>query len=113
MPKRVAIGIVTSDGASKTRRVELPRLVQHAKYSKLIHRRTVCHVHDEQNESKVGDTVEIKECPPRSKLKRWELVRVVRRSQAVDLEALRAAHKKRGHDQKQDQVAAETAAAES
>ncbi|MCE9554963.1 MAG: 30S ribosomal protein S17 [Planctomycetes bacterium] len=109
MPKRVAIGVVTSDGASKTRRVELPRLVQHAKYSKLIHRRTVCHVHDEQNESKVGDTVEIKECPPRSKLKRWELVRVVRRSQAVDLEALRAAHKKRGHDARQAEAAAAAA----
>ncbi len=98
MPKRVAIGVVTSDGAAKTRRVELPRLVQHAKYSKYIKRRTVCHVHDEQNESKVGDTVEIKECPPRSKMKRWELVRVVKRSEAVDVEALRAAHKKRGHD---------------
>ena len=109
MPKRVAIGVVTSDGASKTRRVELPRLVQHAKYSKYIHRRTICHVHDEQNESKVGDTVEIKECPPRSKLKRWELVRVVQRSNAVDLEALRAAHKKRGHDAKLAKAASEAA----
>jgi small subunit ribosomal protein S17 len=99
---------VTADGASKTRRVELPRLVQHAKYSKYIKRRTVCHVHDEQNESKVGDTVEIKECPPRSKLKRWELVRVVKRSEAVDVEALRAAHKKRGHDAPQTREAEPT-----
>lgn len=91
MPKRVAIGKVTRDRASKTRRVEIPRLVRHPKYGKILHRKTVCHVHDEQNDSKLGDTVEIVECPPRSKLKRWELVRVVERSKAVDLAAMRAA----------------------
>ena len=51
---------------AKTRRVEIPRLVRHAKYGKILHRKTVCHVHDENNESHVGDTVEIRECPPRS-----------------------------------------------
>ena len=93
MPKKQVIGVVTSDRASKTRRVEINRLVKHPKYGKFIHRRTVCHVHDEQNESGEGDTVEIIECPPKSKLKRWELVRVVAKSQAVDLAALRAAQK--------------------
>ncbi|TWT96657.1 30S ribosomal protein S17 [Botrimarina colliarenosi] len=93
MPKKQATGIVTSDRASKTRRVEINRLVKHPKYGKFIHKRTVCHVHDEQNESGEGDTVEIIECPPKSKLKRWELVRVVAKSQAVDLGALRAAQK--------------------
>jgi small subunit ribosomal protein S17 len=90
MPKRVSIGIVTSDKASKTRRVEIPRLVRHAKYGKFLHRRTVCHVHDENNDAKLGDTVEIVESQPRSKLKRWELVRVVTRSQVVDIAAMRA-----------------------
>lgn len=90
MPKRVSIGIVTSDKASKTRRVEIPRLVRHAKYGKFLHRRTVCHVHDENNDAKLGDTVEIVESHPRSKLKRWELVRVVTRSQVVDIAAMRA-----------------------
>ncbi len=90
MPKRVSVGIVTSDKASKTRRVEIPRLVRHPKYGKFLHRRTVCHVHDENNDSKLGDTVEIVEGQPRSKLKRWELVRVVARSQAVDIAAMRA-----------------------
>ncbi|QDV76233.1 30S ribosomal protein S17 [Botrimarina mediterranea] len=93
MPKKQVIGVVTSDRASKTRRVEIDRLVKHPKYGKFIHRRTVCHVHDEQNESGEGDTVEIIECPPKSKLKRWELVRVVAKNQAVDLVALRAAQK--------------------
>ena len=93
MPKKQVIGVVTSDRASKTRRVEIARLVKHPKYGKFVRRKTVCHVHDEQNESGEGDTVEIIECPPKSKLKRWELVRVVAKSQAVDLAALRAAQK--------------------
>lgn len=93
MPKKQVIGVVTSDRASKTRRVEIARLVKHPKYGKFVRRKTVCHVHDEQNESGEGDTVEIIECPPKSKLKRWELVRVVSKSQAVDLGALRAAQK--------------------
>ena len=93
MPKKQVIGVVTSDRASKTRRVEIDRLVRHPKYGKFVKSRTVCHVHDEQNESAEGDTVEIIECPPKSKLKRWELVRVVAKSQAVDLGALRAAQK--------------------
>ncbi len=75
MPKRVEIGVVKTDKMAKTRRVEIPRQVRHAKYGKILHRKTVCHVHDEQNESHVGDTVEIVESRPRSKTKRWELVR--------------------------------------
>jgi small subunit ribosomal protein S17 len=93
MPKRLEIGTVTSDKAAKTRRVEIPRLVRHAKYGKILRRKTVCHVHDEGNESHQGDTVEIRECPPRSRLKRWELVRIVAKSQAVDIAAMRAAAK--------------------
>jgi small subunit ribosomal protein S17 len=85
--------VVVSDKTAKTRRVEIPRLVRHAKYGKILRRKTVCHVHDETNESHQGDTVEIRECPPRSKLKRWELVRVVTKSQAVDIAAMRAAAK--------------------
>ena len=93
MPKRVAIGVVTSDKAAKTRRVEIPRQVRHAKYGKILHRKTLCHVHDENNDAHVGDTVEIVECPPKSRSKRWQLVRVVQKSRAVDLAAMRAAAK--------------------
>jgi small subunit ribosomal protein S17 len=77
MPKRLAIGVVTRDKAAKTRRVEIPRLVRHATYGKIMRRRTVCYAHDEENISKIGDTVEIEEAPPSSKLKRWTLKRVV------------------------------------
>jgi ribosomal protein S17 len=59
------------------RRVEVPRLVRHPKFGKIVKRKTVCHVHDEQNTSHKGDLVEIEECRPLSRLKRWTLVRVV------------------------------------
>ena len=52
---------------NKTRRVEIPRLVKHPRYGKYIKRRTVCYVHDEKNESHIGDTVEIMETRPLSK----------------------------------------------
>ena len=75
--RRVAIGVVTSDKMNKTRRVEIPRLVKHQRYGKYIRRRTVCHVHDEQNQSHQGDTVEIMETRPLSRTKHWRLVRIV------------------------------------
>jgi small subunit ribosomal protein S17 len=75
--RRVEVGIVTSDKMNKTRRVEIPRLVKHARYGKYIRRRTICHVHDEKNESRSGDTVEIMESRPISKTKHWRLIRVV------------------------------------
>src|SRR5438132_8733525 len=81
--RRIEIGVVTSDKMQKTRRVEIGRLVKHARYSKYIKRRTICHVHDEQNESQVGDTVEIMETRPLSKTKTWRLVRVVRKAPQV------------------------------
>jgi small subunit ribosomal protein S17 len=93
MPKKQMIGVVTSDKCAKTRRVEIARLVRHPQYGKFMQRRTVCHVHDENNESGIGDTVEIVECPPKSRLKRWDLVRIVEKSSAVDIAAMRAAAK--------------------
>jgi small subunit ribosomal protein S17 len=75
--RRVVTGVVTSDKMNKTRRVEVPRLVKHPRYGKYVRRRTVCHAHDETNESRTGDTVEIMETRPISKLKHWRLVRVV------------------------------------
>lgn len=78
--RRTFIGVVTSDKMNKTRRVEIPRLVKHDRYSKYIRRRTVCHVHDETNESHTGDTVEIMETRPLSKTKNWRLVRIITRA---------------------------------
>jgi small subunit ribosomal protein S17 len=75
----------------KTRRVEIPRMVRHPKYNKIMHSRTICHVHDEEYASHAGDTVEIIESRPKSKLKRWDLVRVVEKSREIDMAALKAA----------------------
>ena len=94
MPKKIAQGIVTSDKSTQTRRVEIARLVKHPLYGKYVRRKTVCYVHDENNESSQGDTVEITECRPLSKTKRWKLLRVTQKSSAVDVTALRAADKK-------------------
>ncbi len=99
MPKRLAIGVVTSDKCRKSRRVEISRREKDPLYGKFIRRRIICQVHDENNESGLGDTVEIRECPPKSKTKRWELVRVVEKSRLIDLVALRAAQKRRRHEE--------------
>jgi len=90
MPKRVETGIVTSDKTPKTRRVEIPRLVRHPRYGKFVRRKTVCHVHDENNESQMGDLVEIIESRPLSRTKRWALVRVVQKGKMLDVAAMRA-----------------------
>ncbi len=84
MPRRILVGVVTSDKAAKTRRVEIERLVRHPRYSKIIRKKTVCHVHDEENVSKMGDKVEIEECRPLSKMKRWTLIRIVEKNKLVE-----------------------------
>jgi small subunit ribosomal protein S17 len=86
MPKRVLTGVVTRDKATSTRRVEVPRLVRHPTYGKTMRRRTVCYAHDPENVSKNGDTVEIEESPPLSKLKRWVVKRVVTKAKQAGVE---------------------------
>ena len=93
MPKRVVVGVVTSDKAAKSLRVEISRLVKHPKYGKYLRRKAVCFAHDENEVCQSGDTVEIIESRPRSKKKRWELVRVVEKSRLIDLASMRAAAK--------------------
>jgi small subunit ribosomal protein S17 len=91
MPKRIAVGRVTSDKMNKTRVVEIPRKVRHPKYGKFVRQRTICYVHDEQNQSAIGDKVQIIESAPKSKLKRWELLEVLEKSREVDVAAMKAA----------------------
>src|ERR1017187_5175108 len=81
--RRTEVGVVTSDKMNKTRRVEIPRLVKHPRYGKYIKRRTICHVHDEQNESHKGDKVEIMETRPLSKTKLWRLVKIVTKAPSL------------------------------
>ena len=112
MPKKVAVGVVTNDKMDKTRRVEIHRKVPHPVYGKYIRKRTVCFVHDEENESNAGDTVEIIEAAPRSKQKRWDLVRIVTRTTEVDLAAMRLADAVDKEDAESTQAAAEEAVVE-
>jgi small subunit ribosomal protein S17 len=89
--RRTLVGIVTRDKTAKTRRVEVSRRVKHPKYGKFIKERTICYMHDESNESHLGDTVEIVECRPLSKTKRWRLVRVVTKAPSRTLASLEGA----------------------
>lgn len=82
--KKSLIGTVKSDKREKTLRVEIERRRRHPKYGKIIHGKTICQVHDEQGTAKVGDLVEIEECPPVSRSKRWQLLRVVRAAITVE-----------------------------
>lgn len=101
MAKRVETGVVVSDKTAKTRRVEIPRLVRHPRYGKFVRRKTVCHVHDENNESRSGDVVEIVESRPLSRTKRWLLVRVVEKGRLVDLAAMMAARRHGSQEESQ------------
>lgn len=78
--KGIRIGVVDSDARDKTRRVVIAYRAPHPKYGKYVSKRTRFHIHDENNESKVGDTVEIIQCRPVSKSKTWKLHRVVTKS---------------------------------
>jgi small subunit ribosomal protein S17 len=71
------VGVVTSAARDKTVKVTVSFLVKHSKYPKLLQRRSVLHAHDEKNEAREGDLVEIAACRPISKTKHWRLVRVL------------------------------------
>lgn len=82
-PSRVSVlktGLVESDKRDKTRTVVVAFSARHPKYGKYLRKRTVLHVHDEKNESRTGDRVEVEPCNPISKTKCWRLVRVVERA---------------------------------
>lgn len=85
--RRTLTGVVTRDANSQTRRVEIYRLEKHPRYGKYVKKRTICYAHDEKNDSRNGDTVEIMESRPMSKTKRWRLVRVVKRAPSAAEEA--------------------------
>ena len=77
---RTIQGVVDSDKGNKTIKVLVKYQTRHPKYGKFLKRRTVLHAHDETNEAKEGDTVEIAECRPISKTKHHRLLRVVERA---------------------------------
>jgi small subunit ribosomal protein S17 len=77
---RTITGVVASDKGNKTIKVVVNYQAKHPKYGKFLKRRTVLHAHDEKNDAKEGDTVEIAECRPLSKTKHHRLLRIVQRA---------------------------------
>ena len=71
MPKRQLSGVVVSSNSNKTIVVKVTRRVKHKLYKKIISRSKKYHAHDENNQYKVGDQVNIIETKPLSKLKTW------------------------------------------
>jgi small subunit ribosomal protein S17 len=78
--RRTQVGTVVSNRMHKTAVVAVRRRVQHAKYKKVLTRRTRYKVHDERNECEIGDTVLITECRPLSRDKRWRLSKIMGRA---------------------------------
>lgn len=75
--RRTQTGIVVSDKMDKTVVVRVDRLVKHPQYNKYIKRSVKYKVHDESNSCKAGDKVQIVECRPLSKDKRWALRQIL------------------------------------
>ena len=80
-------GVVVSDKADKTVVVRVDRIVRHKLYKRYIRRKTQFMAHDETNDCKIGDTVEIVESRPLSARKRWRVRRVVKRGQGTAAQA--------------------------
>ena len=74
MPKRTLQGVVVSDKQDKTVVVKVERRFTHPVMKKTVRMSKKYHAHDEGNAHKVGDVVRIQECPPKSKLKTWEVL---------------------------------------
>ena len=74
MPKKVLSGIVVSDKPNKTITVLVERKYQHNVLKKVMKARKKYNVHDEENKFKTGDKVNIKECRPHSKNKKFEVM---------------------------------------
>ncbi len=79
--RKERVGFVVSDAMDKTRVVELQRTYRDPMYGKVVRRSSKVKVHDEGNESRVGDKVLIMETRPISRDKRWRLVKIVEKAQ--------------------------------
>jgi small subunit ribosomal protein S17 len=81
--RKTLSGTVSSRMGDKSVKVTVSYKIPHPRYQKVINRKTVLHAHDEANESKVGDRVEIMETRPISRLKRWRVIRVIEAAPVV------------------------------
>lgn len=82
--RKTQIGFVSSRSGDKSIKVTIAYKTPHPLYHKVVNRQTVLHVHDEKNETKVGDKVEVMETRPISRLKRWRVVSVLQKAVAAE-----------------------------
>lgn len=83
--RKLRTGTVTSDRMDKTVAVEIVRTYQHPLYKKIVRRSTKILAHDEQNECRIGDLVQIVEVRPFSRRKRWKVCQVVSKTESIDV----------------------------
>ena len=78
--RKVRQGTVVSDKMDKTIVIRIKRTMKHPLYERIIRTSSKLYVHDESNEAKVGDLVQVMETRPLSSQKRWRLVEIVERA---------------------------------
>ncbi|MBS0631024.1 MAG: 30S ribosomal protein S17 [Verrucomicrobia bacterium] len=86
--RKTQIGFVSSRSGDKSVKVTIAYKVPHPLYHKVVNRQTVLHVHDEKNETKVGDQVEVMETRPLSRLKRWRVTAIIQKAVTTDAVAI-------------------------
>lgn len=86
--RKTQIGFVSSRSGDKSVKVTIAYKTPHPLYQKVVNRQTVLHVHDEKNETKVGDQVEVMETRPLSRLKRWRVVSILQKAVTTDAIAI-------------------------
>ena len=83
--RKFRTGTVTSDRMDKTVAVEIVRTYQHPLYKKIVRRSTKILAHDEQNECRVGDLVQVVEVRPFSRRKRWKVRQIVSKTESINV----------------------------
>ncbi len=86
--RKTQVGFVTSRSGDKSVKVTIAYKTPHPLYHKVVNRQTVLHAHDEKNETRVGDKVEVMETRPLSRLKRWRIVSILQKAVTTDAVAI-------------------------
>ena len=107
MPKRILSGTVTSTANAQTVTVRVERRFKHPVLQKTLKKTKKYRAHDEAGAFKVGDTVMIRECAPKSKTKRWEVMSEAMRDEHDRARAEAAAAEKRRYDAQMDAESAQ------
>jgi len=80
-PRKTLVGMVVSDRMNKTVTISVQRSIRHPMYKKIVKKTSKIWAHDAENECRIGDRVKVMSTRPLSKLKRWRVVEILKRSQ--------------------------------